>query len=58
MNFDPTGCFRIDYDYENLSKANDHERMLVWEYNYLGLVPQHEADKRYLEHYLKSKKHL
>ncbi len=56
LNFDSTGSFKIDYDYDDLSKVNDHERMIVWEYNYLGLVPQHESDRRYLEHYLKSKK--
>lgn len=58
MSFDYTGKFKIEYDYEDLSNADDHERMLVWEYNYLGLVPQHESDKKYLESYIRSKENL
>ena len=54
MAFDNTGEFNIDYNYEDLSEADDNERDIVWEYKYLGIIPEDEDDKKFLEEYLKS----
>ena len=48
------GEFNIDYDYEELSDANDYERSIIWEHKYLGLWPEDEDDKEFLEQYLES----
>ncbi len=48
-----TGKFKIDYDYEDLSEADDYERRIIWKYKYLGLIPEDEDDKEFLEEYLK-----
>lgn len=55
MIFDSEGGFKIDYDYEDLSEADDSERMIVWNYTHLGLVPKDEDDRKFLEQYLKNK---
>ncbi|MDI5790415.1 DUF600 family protein [Bacillus licheniformis] len=41
------GEFNIDYDYEDLSDADDYERRIVWEHKYLGLWPEDEDDKEF-----------
>ncbi|MED1741415.1 DUF600 family protein [Bacillus swezeyi] len=50
------GEFNIDYDYEDLSDANDHKRKIVWKHKYLGLWPKDEDDEKLLEQYLESNK--
>jgi uncharacterized protein (TIGR01741 family) len=52
--FDKQGEFKINYNYQDLSDADDNERSIVWEYEYLGFVPEDEDDKRFLEEYLNS----
>jgi uncharacterized protein (TIGR01741 family) len=52
--FDNQGNVKIDYDYEDLSDADDHERRIIWEYKYLSLTPEDEDDKKFLEGYLNS----
>ncbi|MFS0763800.1 immunity protein YezG family protein [Peribacillus phoenicis] len=44
----------VDYGYENLSNADNHERRGIWEYTCLGLLPETEYDKSILEEYLKN----
>ncbi|ARC67341.1 putative antitoxin YezG (plasmid) [Bacillus licheniformis] len=56
MMIQSDGEFKIDYDYEDLSEANDHIRKIIWKYKNLGLQPEHEADKEYLKEYLESNK--
>ncbi|WAT23642.1 antitoxin YezG family protein (plasmid) [Bacillus halotolerans] len=56
MMIQSDGEFNIDYDYEDLSDADDFERRIVWEHRYLGLWPEDEDDKEFLEQYLESKK--
>ncbi|WP_251539409.1 immunity protein YezG family protein [Peribacillus frigoritolerans] len=51
FTLESTGKFKVDYDYEDLSDADDHERRVIWEYNRLGLLT--EYDKIILEEYLK-----
>jgi uncharacterized protein (TIGR01741 family) len=52
--FDSNGNFKVDYDYEDLSNADDYERRLIWKYKYLGLIPEDDDDKKFLEEYLNS----
>ncbi|QNU65821.1 DUF600 family protein [Ruminiclostridium herbifermentans] len=56
MILESTGKFKIDYDYEDLTEADDHERLIIWKYKYLGLTPEDEDDKEFLEEYLKNAK--
>ncbi|QNK47032.1 DUF600 family protein [Brevibacterium sp. PAMC23299] len=53
FTLESTGKFKVDYDYEDLSDADDHERRVIWEYTRLGLLPETEYDKSILEEYLK-----
>jgi len=54
--FNDEGELKIDYDYEDLSEANDYEREIIWEYKYLGLIPEDRDDQEFLEGYLQSLK--
>ncbi len=53
MILERTSKFKIDFDYEDLTEADDHERLIIWKYKYLGLTPEDEDDKEFLEEYLK-----
>ena len=46
------GDFKIEYDYEDLSDADDYERSIIWAHKYLGLIPEDEEDVQFLEEYL------
>jgi uncharacterized protein (TIGR01741 family) len=48
------GKFKIDYDYTDLSDADDVERHMIWNYKYLGIIPQKERYKKIVEEYIKS----
>ncbi|MDA1640947.1 antitoxin YezG family protein [Bacillus cereus group sp. TH177-1LC] len=54
MIFDNTGKFNIDFNYDDLSDENSHERMIIWEYEHLGLMPKSNSGKKYLEKHLKN----
>ncbi|NPC92336.1 DUF600 family protein [Bacillus sp. WMMC1349] len=49
------GEFNIDYNYEDLSEADDYERRIIWKHDYLGLWPEDEEDKEFLKKYIESK---
>ncbi len=49
-----TGKFKIDYDYTDLSEASPSENHLIWDYKYLGIMPEDEDDKQIVEEYIKS----
>ncbi|AMA73476.1 antitoxin YezG family protein [Aneurinibacillus thermoaerophilus] len=51
---DNEGNFKIDYSYNDLSKADPHEQQIIWEHKYLGLIPEDDDDREFLEEYLKS----
>lgn len=53
MVFDHSGKFQVEYGYEDLSKTDHYDRMVIWRYKYLGLVPKSNLGKRILEEYLK-----
>ena len=54
--FNDEGELKIDYDYEDLSEANDYERRIIWKHKYLGLIPEDGDDREFLEGYLQSLK--
>jgi uncharacterized protein (TIGR01741 family) len=54
MFFNSEGDIKVEYDYEDLSDADDYERRIIWKYKYLNLKPEDEDDKEFLEKYLKS----
>ncbi|MFM9276542.1 antitoxin YezG family protein [Paenibacillus jiagnxiensis] len=54
LTLDSTGKFKIDYNYDDLSNANSHERKTIWKYKYLSVMPQSNSGKKHLEKYLKT----
>lgn len=50
---DNEGKFKIDYNYDDLSQAIGYKQQIIWEYKYLGIVPEDKVDKEYLDNYLK-----
>jgi hypothetical protein len=42
-------------DYTDLSDASDYNRQIIWEYKYLGIMPEDEDDKKVVEEYIKNK---
>lgn len=54
MIFNSEGDFKVDYDYEDLSDADDYERRIIWKYKYLDLIPKEDDDKEFLGNYLKT----
>ncbi|WP_353853653.1 antitoxin YezG family protein [Bacillus sp. Bos-x628] len=52
MIFDKIGNFNIDFNYEDLSETNPHERKTIWKYEHLGIMPKSNSGKKYLEKYL------
>ncbi|AYC52073.1 hypothetical protein J5TS1_33380 [Bacillus licheniformis] len=50
------GELNIDYNYDDLSDANDHKRRILWKHKYLGLWPKNQDDKVFLEQHLESNK--
>ncbi len=49
-----TGKFKIDYDYTDLSDVDDVERHVIWNYKYLGIMPEDDDDKQIVQEYIKS----
>jgi uncharacterized protein (TIGR01741 family) len=49
-----TGKFKIDYDYTDLSEESPSERHLIWDYTYLGILPEDGDDKKVIDAYIKS----
>ncbi|TKI59768.1 DUF600 family protein [Lysinibacillus mangiferihumi] len=52
--FNSEGELKIDYEYEDLSEADDYERRIIWKYKYLGRIPEDKDDREFLERYLQS----
>lgn len=52
--------FKIEYDYEDLSKSkfSSHERHIIWRYNYLGIKEEqlNKQEKEIIERYLLGEK--
>lgn len=52
MFFDSTGKFNIDYNYDDLSSTDPHERKTIWKYTHLGIEPKSHSGRKFLERYL------
>lgn len=53
---DSEGKTILDYGYDDLSQSTDYDRLIVWEYKYLGVGPREEGDMKIIERYLNAKK--
>ncbi|RMB01379.1 uncharacterized protein (TIGR01741 family) [Thermoactinomyces vulgaris] len=53
---DSSGKIKIHFDYEDLSDANPLHRRIIWKYQYLGMIPEEQEDREFLEEYLKKEK--
>lgn len=47
------GKFKIDYDYTDLSESSPHRQHIIWDYKYLGIMPEDDDDKKVVEEYIK-----
>ena len=52
MVFAKTGRFHIDFNYDDLSEVDPHERKTIWNYSQLGIMPKSNSGKEYLDKYL------
>lgn len=54
LSIDSNGKFKVEYDYTDLSEADDYERQIIWEYKYLDTEPpiERERDRKIIENYL------
>ncbi|MFP7476977.1 antitoxin YezG family protein [Terribacillus saccharophilus] len=50
--FDKVGKFNIDFNYDDLSNIDPHERKTIWKYKHLSLMPKSNSGKKHLEKYL------
>jgi uncharacterized protein (TIGR01741 family) len=48
------GKFNIEYDYTDLSNVNDVERHAIWDYKYLGIMPEDDYRKKFVEEFIKN----
>jgi uncharacterized protein (TIGR01741 family) len=56
LYLDSSGKIKIHFDYEDLSDANPLHRRIIWKYRYLGMIPEEQEDREFLEEYLKKEK--
>ncbi|MCS0653439.1 antitoxin YezG family protein [Cytobacillus firmus] len=54
MVMDKVGKFNIDFNYDDLSNMDPHERKTIWKYENLGIMPKSNSGKKHLEKYLSS----
>ncbi|SFS52471.1 immunity protein YezG family protein [Marininema halotolerans] len=52
MSVDSNGKLKVNFGYKDLSNTSHHDRMIVWQYENLGLVPTRESDKEVLQKHL------
>ncbi|QXE01506.1 antitoxin YezG family protein [Terribacillus sp. DMT04] len=55
MFFDKAGKFKIDFNYDDLSNVDSHERKTIWKYEHLGIIPKSNSGKKQLEKYLSTR---
>jgi len=48
------GKFKFEYDYTDLLEVDDIAHHAVWEYKYLGIIPENEYRRKFVEEYIKS----
>lgn len=54
LTLENTGKFNIEFNYDDLSNADIHERKTIWKYKYLGIMPKSNSGKKHLEKYLEA----
>lgn len=54
MVWEKVGKFNIDFNYDDLSNIDPHERKTKWKYENLGVMPKSNSGKKHLEKYLSS----
>lgn len=47
MVFDKEGKFSINFNYDNLSNVDPHERKTIWKYENLGILPKSNSGKKF-----------
>jgi uncharacterized protein (TIGR01741 family) len=56
LTIDNSGKFKIEYNYEDIlsSEIGSMDRQIIWMYKNLGILPDNEVDKKFLDNYLKN----
>ncbi|WP_432681299.1 TIGR01741 family protein [Bacillus velezensis] len=54
LTLDSSGEFQLDYNYDDIlaSELYGYERIAIWEYKNLGILPEDEDDKEFVISYL------
>ncbi|MBZ6489634.1 antitoxin YezG family protein [Bacillus subtilis] len=54
LTLDSSGKFQLDYNYDDIlaSEFDGYERIAIWEYKNLGILPEDEDDKEFVISYL------
>ncbi|MGA4836928.1 TIGR01741 family protein [Bacillus velezensis] len=54
LTLDSSGEFQLDYNYDDIltSELDGYERIAIWEYKNLGILPEDEDDKEFVISYL------
>ena len=53
LTLDRSGEFQLDYNYDDIlaSELDGYERIAIWEYKNLGILPEDEDDKEFVINY-------
>ncbi|PFS14093.1 TIGR01741 family protein [Bacillus cereus] len=56
LTIDNSGKFKIEYNSEYIlsSEIGSMDRQIIWMYKNLGILPDNEVDKKFLDNYLKN----
>ncbi|MDF9765607.1 uncharacterized protein (TIGR01741 family) [Bacillus velezensis] len=54
LTLDSSGEFQLDYNYDDIlaSELDGYERIAIWEYKNLGILPEDEEDQEFVISYL------
>ncbi|PRS84555.1 TIGR01741 family protein [Bacillus velezensis] len=54
LTLDSSGEFQLDYNYDDIltSELDGYERIAIWEYKNLGILPEDDDDKEFVISYL------
>jgi len=54
LTLESSGKFNIDFNYDDLSIEDSHERKTIWKYKHLGIIPKSNSGKKHLEKFMES----
>ncbi|WP_329767500.1 antitoxin YezG family protein [Bacillus nitratireducens] len=56
LTIENSGKFKIEYNYEDILsfEIGSMDRQIIWMYKNLGILPDNEIDKKFLDNYLKN----